>query len=102
MKEVDRVLEKLVRSYERDPARVLDYCRQARDVRAISAANLFYRASARGGRYHHTASRTAFRLRERVRDRFVHARMCVPGFQICMQPVPLSLCIISAAQLAVA
>jgi hypothetical protein len=28
LKEVDRVLEKLVRSYERDPARVLDYCRQ--------------------------------------------------------------------------
>ena len=31
LKEVERVLEKLVRSYERDPARVLDYCRQARD-----------------------------------------------------------------------
>ncbi len=31
LKEVDRVLEKLVRSYERDPARVLDYCRQVCD-----------------------------------------------------------------------
>ena len=34
LKEVDRVLEKLVRSYERDPARILDYCRQACSVRA--------------------------------------------------------------------
>jgi hypothetical protein len=33
LKEVDRVLEKLVRSYKRDPARVLDYCRQARGQR---------------------------------------------------------------------
>jgi hypothetical protein len=36
LKEVDRVLEKLVRSYERNPARVLDYCRQACDVRACA------------------------------------------------------------------